>query len=73
MANTDEELAAIINSPENLQGYTTAERNNRKSDKNADEMTIQDKNKHWEKANKKAEEFIKQQEKKGKERLKQEV
>lgn len=66
MANTDEELAAIINSPENLQGYTTAERNNRKSDKNADEMTIQDKNKHWEKANKKAEEFIKQQEKKAK-------
>ena len=31
MANSDEELAGIINNPENLQGYTTAKRNNRKT------------------------------------------
>ena len=56
MANSNEKLAAIINDPENLQGYTTAERNNRKSDYSADEMDDYDKNKHWEKANKRAEE-----------------
>ena len=39
MANSNEELADIINNPENLQGYTTAERNNRKSDKSANEMS----------------------------------
>lgn len=72
MANNNEELAAIINNPENLQGYTTAERNNRKSDKLADDMNEQDKNKHWEKANERAEEYIKQEEEKGEERLKQE-
>ena len=72
MANTNEELAAIINNPENLQGYTTAERNNRKNDNSPDEMSAQDKNKHWEKANERAEEYINQEKKKGEERLKQE-
>ena len=72
MANSNEELANIINNPENLQGYTTAERNNRKSDKSSDEMFEQDKNKHWEKANKKAEEYIEKKEKEGEERLKKE-
>lgn len=72
MANTNEELAAIINDPENLQGYTTATRNNRKSDNSADTMEDRDKNKHWEKANQRAEEHIKQKEKEGEERLKSE-
>lgn len=72
MANSNEELAGIINNPENLQGYTTAERNNRKSDKTADEMSSQDKTEHWEKANERAEEFVKQREKEGEDRLKQE-
>lgn len=70
MANTNEELAAIINNPENLQGYTTAERNNRKSDNSANEMSEQDKTKHWEKANDRAEEYVKQKEQEGEERLK---
>lgn len=72
MANGNKELADTINNPENLQGYTTAERNNRKSDKSADEMSEQDKNKHWENADKKAEEYIKQKEKEGEDRLKKE-
>ncbi|WP_346929625.1 cation diffusion facilitator family transporter [Clostridium sp.] len=72
MANTNEELAAIINNPENLQGYTTAERNNRKSDNSANEMSEQDKTKHWEKANDRAEEYVKQKEQEGEERLKKE-
>jgi cation diffusion facilitator family transporter len=72
MANSDEELAAIINDPENLQGYTTAKRNNRKSDNSADEMEEQDKTKHWKKANKRAKKFKKQKEKEGEERLKEE-
>lgn len=72
MANSNEELAGIINNPENLQGYTTAERNNRKSDKSANEMDDIDKTKHWEKANEKAEEFVKQKEKEGEDRLKTE-
>lgn len=72
MANTDEELAGIINDPENLQGYTTAKRNNRKNDKSADEMEEQDKTEHWKKANKKAEDFINKKEKEGEERLKEE-
>jgi hypothetical protein len=72
MANTNEELAAVINNPENLQGYTTAERNNRKSDDSANEMNEQDKTKHWEKANDRAEEFVKQKEQEGEERLKKE-
>lgn len=72
MANTDQELADIINNPENLQGYTTAERNNRKSDKSPDEMNSNDKNKHWEKANKKADDYVKEEEKKGEDRLKKE-
>lgn len=71
-ANSDKELADIINNPENLQGYTTAERNNRKSDKSSGEMSENDKNKHWEKADKKAEEYIKQKEKEGEDRLKKE-
>lgn len=72
MANSDEELAAIINDPENLQGYTTAKRNNRKSDNSADEMEEQDKTEHWKKANKKAEDFVNKKEKEGEERLKEE-
>ena len=72
MANDNEELAVIINDPENLQGYTTADRNNRKSDKTYDEMDSRDKNKHFEKANKKAEEFLEKKEKEGEERLKKE-
>ncbi len=72
MANSDEELAAITNDPNNLQGYTTAERNNRKSDSSADEMEGRDKNKHWEKANKRAEEHIKKKEEEGEQRLKEE-
>ena len=72
MSYDNEELADIINSPENLQGYTTAERNNRKSDKAPDEMSESDKNKHWEKAEKRAEEYIEQKAKEGEERLKKE-
>lgn len=72
MANNNEELANIINNPENLQGYTTAERNNRKSDKTASEMDAQDKTKEWEKADERAKEYIKQKEKEGEDRLKKE-
>lgn len=69
MANGNEELAAIINDPENLQGYTTAERNNRKSDKTSAEMDEKDKNKYWEEADKRAEEYVKKKEKEGEDRL----
>lgn len=72
MANNNEELAGIINNPENLQGYTTAERNNRKSDNSADEMSEEDKTEHWKKANERAEEYVKEKEKEGEERLKKE-
>ncbi len=72
MANTDEELASIINAPENLQGYTTAERNNRKSDNSVAYMEERDKNKHWEKANARAEKYIAKKQKEGEERLKAE-
>lgn len=72
MANSDEELAGIINNPENLQGYTTAERNNRKSDNSAADMEERDKNKHWEKANERAEKYITRKQKEGEERLKAE-
>lgn len=72
MANSDEELAGIINNPENLQGYTTAERNNRKSDNSAADMEERDKNKHWEKANERAEKYIIKKQKEGEERLKAE-
>lgn len=72
MANGNEELAAVINNPENLQGYTTADRNNRKSANLGDEMEPRDKNKHWEKANERAEDFVKSEERKGEERLKAE-
>lgn len=69
MANDNEELAAIINNPENLQGYTTAERNIRKSDKSSGEMENCDKTKHWEKANDRAEIYIQDKEQSGEERL----
>lgn len=72
MAYTNEELADIINNPENLQGYTTAERNNRKSDNSSDEMSEQDKTKHWEDANERAKEYINKKEQEGEERLKKE-
>lgn len=72
MAYDSQELADIINDPENLQGYTTAERNNRKSDRLPDEMENRDKNKHWEKANERAEKHIKQKEQEGEERLEKE-
>jgi hypothetical protein len=72
MANGDQELADIINNPNNLQGYTTAARNNRKNDKSADEMSEEDKTKYWKKADQKAGKYIKQKEKEGEERLKKE-
>lgn len=72
MANGDQKLADIINDPHNLQGYTTAERNNRKSDCSPEDMEERDKNKHWENANKKAEDFIEGKKKEGEERLKKE-
>ena len=72
MANDSEKLADIINDPENLQGYTTAKRNNRKNDKTENEMEEQDKTKHWKKANNKAKKFMNQKEKEGEERLKEE-
>lgn len=72
MANDSEELADIINDSENLQGYTTAKRNNRKNDKTENEMEEQDKTKHWKKANNKAKKFMNQKEKEGEERLKEE-
>lgn len=72
MAYDSEELAGIINDPNNLQGYTTEKRNQRKSDNSSDEMSSKDKTKHWEKANEKAEKFIKEKEKEGAERLKKE-
>ena len=72
MAYDDDGLAKVINDPENLQGYTTAERNNRKSDNSAEEMEDRDKNRHWEKANERAEEHIKNKEEEGKARLKEE-
>lgn len=72
MAYDDDGLAKVINDPENLQGYTTAERNNRKSDNSAEEMEDRDKNRHWEKANERAEEHIKKKEDEGKARLKEE-
>ena len=69
MAYDDEGLAAVINDPDNLQGYTTAERNNRKSDSPADGMEDQDKTKHWEKANQRAEKHVKKKEEEGRKRL----
>lgn len=69
MANSNEGLAEIINHPDNLQGYTTAQRNGRKSDKTANEMEDCDKTKHWEKANEKAEKHIKEKELEGEKRL----
>lgn len=72
MAYNDKELAAVINNRENLQGYTTAERNNRKSDRSAEEMHDKDRNKHWEKANKRAEEHIDRKQREGEERLRRE-
>ena len=72
MANTSQELGDIINNPENLQGYTTAERNNRKSNSSEAQMENIDKNKHWEKCNRKAEEYISQKEREGEKRLEEE-
>ena len=72
MGYDDESLAAIINHPENLQGYTTAQRNNRKSDRSKEEMGQNDKNKHWEKANERAEKLIQNKEQEATERLESE-
>lgn len=69
MSYGNEELAEVINNPENLQGYTTAERNNRKSDNSANEMENRDKNAHWKKANERAEKYINQKKKDGEQRL----
>lgn len=69
MGYSSEELADIINHPDNLQGYTTAQRNGRKSDKTANEMEDCDKTKHWEKANEKAEKHIKEKELESEKRL----
>lgn len=72
MAYGNEELAGVINNPENLQGYTTAERNIRKSDSKPDEMEVKDKTKHWEKANERAEKHIEKKQKEGEDRLRKE-
>lgn len=72
MAYNNEQLADIINDSHNLQGYTTAERNNRKSNKLDEEMAQKDKTKHYEKAKQESDDFIKQKEKEGEERLEQE-
>lgn len=72
MANNNKELANVINNPENLQGYTTAERNNRKSAKLPDEIDDRDKTKHWKEADEKAEKFIEKKEREGEERLRKE-
>lgn len=72
MANDAQGLADVANNKENLQGYTTAERNNRKSDNSAAKMEDRDKNKHWEKANKRAEEYIDRTKKEGEQRLRDE-
>lgn len=72
MAKSNEELASIINNPENLQGYTTAERNNRKSDKSANEMENRDKNQHWKDADKKSKDYLNKERKKGEQKLKKE-
>ena len=58
MAYSDKELADVINNPENLQGYTTAERNGRKSDKTVNELDEGDKTKHLEKADKRAGAYV---------------
>lgn len=71
MGTTNEELAGIINHPKNM-GYTTAERNNRKSDLTADEMDEKDKTKHWQMANKESEEYVESEENKIRERLERE-
>lgn len=72
MANGNEELAGVINSPDNLQGYTTARRNVRKSDHSPDEMEDRDKTKHWERAHERADRYIKAKKKEGETRLKKE-
>ena len=72
MANNKKELANVINNQENLQGYTTAERNNRKSAKLPDEIDDRDKTKHWKEADEKAEKFIEKKEREGEERLRKE-
>ena len=72
MGLNNEELAAVINNPENLQGYTTAERNIRKSDSTTEEMSKKDRTKHYEAAEGKSENYLKQEEQKISERLKQE-
>ena len=72
MGSSSEELASIINSPEILQGYTTAETNNRKSDKSFDDLDKRDQTKHGEKANEKAEEHLKKEEKRIRDQLHEE-
>lgn len=72
MGYDNESLAAIINHTDNLQGYTTAERNNRKSNLSKDEMSEKDKNKHWEKANDRAEKLIQDKEQEAIHRLESE-
>lgn len=72
MGNDDDELANVINDPNNLQGYTSRKRNNDKSNLSEAEMNDADKTKHWEKANKKAKDFIEKKENEGKERLEKE-
>lgn len=69
MAYGNKELAAIIDDPRNLQGYTSQKRNNNKSDKSPQEMDAKDKTKHWEEANETAENFINQKKKEGEENL----
>lgn len=72
MGRTDEELGEVINHKENLQGYTTAERNNRKSDKSTDEMDEADKTEQYNEAKKKSEKFLKKSKEDQAEKLKKE-
>ena len=72
MGKSNQELADTINDPNNLQGYTTAERNIRKSDKSVDEMSAQDKTKHHERADKQSKDFLEKEKQKETERLKKE-
>lgn len=72
MGKSDQQLADTINDPNNLQGYTTAERNIRKSDKSVDEMSTQDKTKHHEQADKKSKDFLEKEKQKETDRLRKE-
>ena len=62
MGSSSEELASIINSSKNM-GFTTAKKNNKKSDKSFDDLDKRDQTKHGEKANVRSKEHLKKEEK----------